>query len=100
MHADRAVRITAILQAALTPATLRVQDDSALHAGHGGAAPGGQTHYTVAVVSAAFRGRSRVARARHVHELLGPEFAAGLHALSLQLHTPEEVGMDAIATSV
>jgi BolA protein len=47
-------------------------------------------------VSAAFRGQSRVARARAVHAALAEEFGSaqggGMHALSLTLRTPEEYG--------
>jgi BolA protein len=90
MQTDRAARIVAALEHSLAPASVRVRDDSALHAGHAGATPGGQTHYSAIVVSPAFRGQSRLARSRAVHELLAPEFADGLHALSLVLRTPEE----------
>ena len=90
MHETRAARIHAILEAAFAPAQVTVQDDSASHAGHAGARPGGETHYSVAVVSAAFAGQSRVARSRAVHDLLAGEFDSGLHALALRLMTPEE----------
>ncbi len=43
----RADRIHTTLAARFAPTHLHVQDDSALHAGHSGAAPGGETHYTV-----------------------------------------------------
>jgi BolA protein len=87
---SRAERLDAALRAAFHPVLLRVADDSARHAGHAGAAPGGQTHFSVLLVSAAFRGQARVARARAVHDALGAEFAAGMHALALTLRTPEE----------
>jgi len=86
----RADRIRATLAEALSPALLRVVDDSARHAGHAGAAPGGETHYSVLVVADAFAGKSRVARSRTVHALLAAEFAGGLHALALTLRTPAE----------
>ena len=87
---DRAARIAAALNAAFTPAEVQVVDDSHRHAGHAGAAPGGETHYSVRVVSPAFAGMNRVARSRAVHEALAAEFAGGLHALALTLRTPEE----------
>jgi BolA protein len=87
---NRAERIRAALEAAFAPARVSVTDDSARHAGHAGARPGGQTHYSVEVVSPAFAGLSRVARSRAVHEALAAEFADGLHALALRLRTPEE----------
>jgi BolA protein len=90
MDHSRAERIRATLATALAPAEVSVQDDSAKHAGHAGARPEGETHYSVTVVAAAFAGLSRVDRSRRVHGLLAPEFAAGLHALALRLLTPEE----------
>ena len=87
---SRAARIEAVLTATFTPQHLAVTDDSARHAGHAGAQPGGQTHYSVLMVSAAFRDQSRVARSRAVHAALADEFAGGLHALALTLRTPEE----------
>jgi BolA protein len=88
----RADRIRALLTDAFAPAEIVIQDDSHRHAGHAGAAPGGQTHYTVQVVSPAFVGMSRVARSRAVHGALQAEFGSGLHALSLRLVTPDEAG--------
>ena len=90
MAQSRAERIRTTLQAAFAPAEVTVTDDSARHAGHAGARPGGETHYSVAVVSPVFAGQSRVARSRAVHEALAGEFTTGLHALALRLQTPEE----------
>ena len=42
---DRRSRIEDILTEAFDPVTLVITDDSARHAGHAGAAPGGETHY-------------------------------------------------------
>jgi BolA protein len=87
----RADRIAAALAAAFPLAEVEVVDDSHRHAGHAGAAPGGETHYTVRVVSPAFAGMNRVARSRAAHEALAAEFASGLHALALTLKTPDEM---------
>lgn len=78
------------LERAFSPIILEIEDESALHAGHAGAAPGGQTHFRVKIVSEAFRGQTRVARQRQVYGLLEDEFASGVHALALQTLTPEE----------
>jgi BolA protein len=88
---SRAARLEAILTQAFSPMLLRVQDDSARHAGHAGARPEGETHYSVLLVSEAFRGMARVARSRAVHAALAAEFADGMHALSLTLRSPEEI---------
>ena len=86
----RTARLQAALTRAFSPTLLRVVDDSARHAGHVGARPGGETHYTVLLVSPAFSGMSRVARSRAVHATVAAEFGDGMHALSLTLRTPEE----------
>lgn len=87
---SRAARIRNALTAAFAPARLEIADDSARHAGHAGAQPGGETHYSVRMVSARFEGQSRLARSRAVHAALQAEFSTGLHALALTLRTPEE----------
>ena len=92
---NRADRLTAALNAAFAPEILRVMDDSAHHAGHVGTQGStGQTHYSILLVSPAFRGMARVARSRAVHAVLAGEFGAvqagGMHALALTLRTPEE----------
>lgn len=86
----RADRIRACLAATFAPTVLDVVDESALHAGHAGARAGGETHYRVLMVAASLGSLNRVARSRAVHDVLAPEFASGLHALSLALRTPDE----------
>ncbi len=87
---SRADRLHQAILRALDRATVEVVDRSAQHAGHAGASAAGQTHYDVTVISDAFGGMSRVARSRLIHQLLAPEFEAGLHALSLRLQTSDE----------
>ena len=87
---NRATRIETVLRHRFAPTVLQVTDDSARHAGHAGARPEGETHYTVLVVSDRFRGVGRVDRHRLVNEALAEEFGAGLHALTLKLKAPEE----------
>jgi BolA protein len=78
------------IRSALQPALLIITDDSAKHAGHAGAREGGESHFTVEIVSSAFEGKSRVARQRMVYDLLREEIAQGLHALALVTKTPAE----------
>lgn len=82
--------IEARLTAALQPERLLVFDESAAHAGHAGHRPGGESHFRVRVVSAAFGGRSRVERHRLVNEALREAFAAGVHALAIEAAAPGE----------
>lgn len=87
----RADRMEAALRAKFAPSAVAIIDESALHAGHAGAAPGGQTHYRVEMTADKFAGMNRVSRSRAVHEALASEFQLGLHALSLRLRAPGEV---------
>ena len=89
---DRAERIRRALLAAFPAAAVDVVDDSHRHAGHAGARPEGETHYSVRVVSPAFAGLNRVSRSRAAHAALEAEFGTGLHALSLRLLTPDDAG--------
>jgi BolA protein len=73
-----------------TPTRLDIIDDSHRHAGHAGARPEGETHFTVTIVSAGFAGLSRVARQRLVYQTLAEELATRVHALSLTTLTPAE----------
>ena len=83
--------ISAKLSAALRPALLDVVDESHRHAGHSGARPGGETHYSGRVVSEMFVGRSRVQRHRIVYDLLAEEISGGVHALAIDASTPDEL---------
>ncbi len=78
------------LTAALAPARLEIVDESHLHEGHAGAREGGQSHYRVEIVAAAFDGLSRVDRQRLVYNILADELRGGVHALALSTRTPEE----------
>ena len=83
-----AERLASVLEAALAPSALEVQDDSHLHAGHAGAREG--RHFTVRIESAAFTGLSHVARHRLVYDAARPLFAQGIHALAIEARTPSD----------
>lgn len=75
---------------AFAPAELVVTDDSARHEGHSGHRPGGETHFTVRIVSSAFAGLSRLERQRRVHAVLADELRSRVHALALTALAPGE----------
>jgi BolA protein len=82
--------IEAKLRAALSPVRLAIIDESALHAGHAAAHPGGETHFRIEIVAAAFGGKTRVERQRLVYDVLAVELAGPVHALSVRALTPAE----------
>ena len=76
------------LREAFAPSSLKVIDESHLHAGHVGARPEGETHFRVEVVAAAFADLRRVDRQRMIYQVLADELAGPVHALSVMASAP------------
>ena len=74
----------------LHPTHLELVDDSEKHRGHGGYNPAGESHFSLAIQSAAFAGKSRVERQRMVHRALGDLLDSRVHALSIKARAPGE----------
>ena len=89
LNPQRVERIRALLTDALAPETIEVVDDSHKHAGHAGAR-GGQGHFGVDIVSAAFAGKLPLARHRLVYAALGEMMQTDIHALAIRARTPDE----------
>jgi BolA family transcriptional regulator, general stress-responsive regulator len=87
-------RISETLTKAFAPERLDVIDESHRHAGHSGARPGGETHYSVYIVSQAFQGKSRLERHRMINATLMSELQGGVHALAIRASAPGEAGAD------
>ncbi len=85
-----AERLRDKLQQGFEPEQLEITDDSARHAGHRGASPEGESHFSVTIVSPAFAGLSRVERQRRVYAALAEELAGPVHALSVKALAPGE----------
>lgn len=85
-----AARMRRKLVDGLSPSLLVIEDDSDSHRGHGGWREGGETHFNMRIVAAAFAGLSRVERQRRVYALLAEELKGPVHALSLQCDTPDD----------
>jgi len=78
------------LRAALAPTRLVVTNDSARHRGHAGDDGSGESHFTVAIESPAFAGRSRLERQRAVNGALGDLMRGRIHALAIKASAPGE----------
>ncbi len=83
-------RIRARLMETLSPEQLELGDDSALHAGHAGAAAGGG-HFRVRVVSSRFEGLKLVMRHRLVYDSVHDMMHAEIHALAITALAPSEL---------
>ena len=84
-----AAEIRSRLQA-LQPTSLELVDESAQHAGHAGAQPGGNTHWRLTIVSPRFAGQPTVARHRMIYQALGELMQNPIHALAITARSPEE----------
>lgn len=83
---SRQQTIESRLAAALAPQHLTVANESHRHS----VPPNSETHFKLVIVSDRFAGKRLVQRHQQVNGLLREEFAAGLHALSMETLTPEE----------
>jgi BolA family transcriptional regulator, general stress-responsive regulator len=85
-----ATEMLARLNSALSPTAIELSDDSEQHRGHGGYNPAGESHFSLAIESAAFAGKSRVERQRMVYAALGDLMRERVHALSIRATVPGE----------
>ena len=83
-----AQEMTELLTAAFAPTHLEVINDSAKHRGHSGDDGSGESHFTVAIESAAFAGKSRLERQRMVNAALGDIPGNRVHALAIRAFAP------------
>lgn len=90
MTDPRLEQIRGRLQAALEPLEIVLDDESALHAGHAGAASGGG-HYQLRIVSARFEGLKLVTRHRLVYDSVHDMMHKEIHALAITALAPSEV---------
>lgn len=91
---NRVERIRELLQQGFSPVSCVVEDESALHAGHAGAASGGG-HFRVHIVADAFAGKNRLARHRLVYDCLHDLMQADIHALAIVALAPSELSDEA-----
>ena len=83
----------------LAPLVCQLDDESALHAGHAGAASGG-SHYKVRLVSRLFEGKNRVARHRLVYDCVRDLMHTDIHALTIVALAPSELPNDKHSDSI
>ena len=81
----RQEEIRAALEAAFTPTTLEIINESHRHAGHAGDDGTGESHFRIVIAAPEFAEMSRVQRHRAVFAALGPEITGRVHALALEI---------------
>lgn len=78
------------LKEAVGAVCIEVTDDSNHHVGHAGSREGGESHFSVTVVSPLFSGMTTVKRHRAVYDALAAELRESIHALRVTTWSPEE----------
>ncbi|MDX1453827.1 MAG: BolA family protein [Gammaproteobacteria bacterium] len=79
----------ALLEDALSPTLLEIEDESARHRGHAGAADG-RGHFRLRIACEQFRDMSSLQRHRTVFAALGDMMNTDIHALSIDAEAPGE----------
>ena len=87
---EREQHILSRINATFSPIECLLEDESAQHAGHAGAASGGG-HYRLRLVSSRFEGCNRVARHRLVYDCLVDMMRSDIHALAISAFAPSEL---------
>lgn len=85
-----ATELTRRLEAALSPSTLTLRNDSDQHAGHAGHDGSGESHFSLTIVSTAFEGLNKVQRQRLVFRAIGELMDGKVHALQIHASAPGE----------
>ncbi|KAJ7772604.1 bola protein [Mycena maculata] len=88
------------LTAQFSPTLLKISNDSWQHRHHAamrtqGSDGTGETHFSIHITSAHFQSKTTMQRHRLVYAALKEELDGGLHALSLQTKTEEELAAQA-----
>jgi BolA protein len=78
------------LTGTFSPLQCQLEDESAQHVGHAGAASGGG-HYRIRLVSAQFEGLNRVKRHRLVYDAVHDMMNNEIHALAMTTLAPSEL---------
>lgn len=73
------------LAASFAAQTLEVIDESEQHIGHAGYKDGGESHFRVKMTTPELAPLSRIARHRAIHNALGADIIARIHALALEV---------------
>lgn len=73
----------------LEPSSLKITDESALHAGHQGNGGGG--HFKLEITSSHFCGKSPIMRHRLIYQTLTDLMPHKIHALSIHATAPDEI---------
>jgi BolA protein len=90
MNLERLEKIRLRLEGTFSPQECHLEDDSAAHHGHAGAASGAG-HFRLRLVSAQFEGLNLVKRHRLVYDSVRDMMNTEIHALTMTTLAPSEL---------
>lgn len=90
INQQRIVDFEKDLHQAFQVLSMKIDDESHLHAGHAGAASGGG-HFRLEIVASEFKGLNLVARHRAVYAALNRHIPKEIHALTIIALAPDEL---------
>uniref|UniRef100_B1XUP6 BolA family protein n=1 Tax=Polynucleobacter necessarius subsp. necessarius (strain STIR1) TaxID=452638 RepID=B1XUP6_POLNS len=90
INQQRIADFDADLRKAFQIQSLKIEDESHLHAGHAGATSGGG-HFRLEIVTPEFKGLNLVARHIAVYNALNRYIPKDIHALTINAMAPDEV---------
>ncbi|WP_045996517.1 BolA family protein [Loktanella sp. S4079] len=70
---------------ALSPTSLEVINESAMHSGHAGDDGSGESHWRIVIKAPELDGMTRIARHRAIHSALGKDIIGRIHALAIDI---------------
>ncbi len=82
--------ITRLLTEAMPDASINLENESHLHAGHSGAEDGGG-HFRLNIISKVFTDMRSIQRHQFIYKALGSMMQTDIHALAIDAKTPDEV---------
>jgi BolA protein len=69
----------------LSPSSLDVINESALHSGHAGDDGSGESHWRIVITASILDDMSRIGRHRAIHTALGADIIGRIHALAIDI---------------
>lgn len=87
---SREERITQLLSQALPDASIDIENESHLHAGHAGAEDG-RGHFRLKIISEKFTGKRSLQRHQLIYQILDDMMQSDIHALAIDAKTPDEI---------
>jgi len=81
---QRIVQIKALLEQALSPSLIDVQDESHKHIGHAGA-QNGAGHFALTIQSAKLANKNRLQQHKIIYEILAEMMQNEIHALKIKV---------------